>query len=176
MIADRLRAYGLEPEAVVAHARELEMVNANLAGAHLAGARLAGRFANAANLTGATLAGADLVGTTFANANLTDADLTGADMRKGRLHQANLTRAKLARANLAEARLPSVVALDEKVVSPRIPREPLDARGMDVPAMTPEVLGARGPEIDDAEARAVGQAFGPADPGGDGRVGRGRRA
>ena len=110
MIAGGLRANGLEPEAVVAHARELEMVNANLAGAHLAGARLAGRFANAANLTGATLAGADLVGTTFANANLTDADLTGADMRKGRLHQANLTRAKLAGANLSEARLPSAVA------------------------------------------------------------------
>jgi len=112
ILAERLVANGLEPEAVVANVRELEMVNASMAGAHLAGARLAGRFLNGANLTGATLAGADLVGTTFANANLTDADLTGADMRKGRLHQANLTRAKLSRVNLSEARLPSARAPD----------------------------------------------------------------
>jgi uncharacterized protein YjbI with pentapeptide repeats len=110
LIDERLRANGLEPEAVVANVRELEMVGANMVGAHLAGARLAGRFLNAANLTRATLAGADLVGTTLGGANLTDADLTGADIRKGRLHQANLTRAKLSRVNLTEARLPSVRA------------------------------------------------------------------
>jgi len=110
ILAERLVANGLEPQAVVASVRELEMVNANMAGAHLAGARLAQRFLNGANLVGATLAGADLVGATFATANLTDADLSSADMRKGRLHQVNLTRAKLSRANLSEARLPSARA------------------------------------------------------------------
>lgn len=110
LLVDGLRDNGLEPEAVVANVRELDMVGANLAGAHFAGARLAARFLNGANLTRATLTGADLVGTTFQNADLTDADLTGADMRKGRLHQANLTRAKLTRVNLTDARLPRVRA------------------------------------------------------------------
>ncbi len=110
LMVEQLRANGLEPEAVTANVRELEMVGANMAGAHLAGARLAGRFLNNANLSGATLAGAELVGTSFAGANLTGADLSGAVLRQSRFHQANLTRARLSRVDLSEARLPKVRA------------------------------------------------------------------
>ena len=110
LMVEQLHANGLEPEAVTASVRELEMVGANMAGAHLAGARLAGRFLNNANLSGATLAGAELVGTTFAGANLTGADLSGAELRQSRFHQADLTRARLVRVDLTEARLPKVRA------------------------------------------------------------------
>ena len=109
MVAE-LRANDLEPEAVTASVRELEMIGANMAGAHLAGARLAGRFLNNANLSGATFAGAELIGTTFAGANLTGADLSGAQLHLSRFHQADLTRARLTRADLSEARMPKVRA------------------------------------------------------------------
>jgi uncharacterized protein YjbI with pentapeptide repeats len=113
---ERLRAIGIDAEALLAHLKSLAPTTAAEAGekpldrdaveARAGGGQsLAGADLSALDLAGLDLAGADLSGANLTRARLTGTVLAGADLTRARLVGADLAGAHLASARLAEVDL-----------------------------------------------------------------------
>jgi len=119
--ADRLRALGVDPEALRAYLESLvpppegkpgekpldrDTVQARAeSGQSLAGADLSGLDLSGVDLAGADVAGADLSGANLTGAKLARAVLSGADLTRAKLVGAELAGAQLAGVRLVEADL-----------------------------------------------------------------------